>query len=68
MDKKCTGECIRCSFQQQVYCSAQYGRAIMTYMPAIIERLDKIVGQEIFNPLEEAQKGSGAENRESKNT
>ena len=69
MDKKCTGECIKCSFQQQTYCAAQHGHAIMTYMPAIIERLDRLeskFGQaEIFNPLkEEAQKTSGAENRE----
>lgn len=67
-DKKCTGECIRCTFQQQVYCAAQHGHAIMAVMPAIIERLDRLdakFGQaEIFNPLkEEAQKTAGADNR-----
>ena len=68
-EKKCTGECIKCSFQQQTYCAAQYGHAIMQFMPAIIERLDRLeskFGQaDIFNPLKEdvAQKGPGAENR-----
>ena len=68
-DKKCTGECIKCNFQQQVYCAAQHGHAIMAFMPAIIERLDMLnsrFGQaDIFNPLvkEEAQKGSGADNK-----
>ncbi len=67
---KCTGDCIKCSFQQQTYCAAQRGYAIMTYMPAIIERLDKIEADlprfapdGVFNPME-AQKTSGAENRE----
>ncbi len=69
-DFKCTGECIKCSFQQQTYCAAQRGYAMMTYLPAIVERLDRIervFGGSVFNPLEEpkAQKGSGAENRES---
>ena len=69
-DKKCTGECIKCNFQQQVYCAAQHGHAIMAVMPAIIERLDRLESKfgraDIFNPLakEEAQNGFGAENRE----
>ena len=44
----------------------------MSYMPAIIERLDKIeaempkfISDGVFNPMEDkAQKPSGAENRE----
>ena len=71
-EKKCTGECIKCSFQQQIYCAAQHGHAIMAFMPAIIERLDRLDSKfgpaEVFNPLkEEAQKGPGAENKEPKN-
>lgn len=76
MDKKCTGDCLKCSFQQQVYCAAQHGHAIMALMPGIIERLERIEHTfpsmgEVFNPLsveekkEEAQNDSGAENRES---
>lgn len=72
-EKKCTGDCLACSFQQQVYCAAQHGHAIMAFMPAIIERLDRLDSalsgfshQEIINPLKDnAQKDSGAENRES---
>ena len=68
-EKKCTGECIKCSFQQQTYCAAQHCHAIMTFMPAIIERLERLESKfgtsEVFNPLkDEAQKTSGAENRE----
>ena len=65
----CTGDCLKCSFQQQTYCAAQYGHAIMAVMPAIIERLDMLNARfgraDIFNPLvkEEAQKGSGADNK-----
>ena len=70
-EKKCTGNCIACSFQQQTYCAAQHGHAIMTYMPAIIERLErlesKFVPADIINPLKEdkAQSEAGAENRAS---
>ena len=67
-ENKCTGECIKCSFQQQTYCAAQKSYAIMTYMPAIIERLDDLernFGGAVFNPMDtDAQKPSGAENRE----
>ena len=72
-EKKCTGECIKCTFQQQVYCAAQHGHAIMAFMPAIIERLDRLESRfgraDIFNPLEkeEAQNVPGAENRADKN-
>lgn len=64
-ENKCTGECIKCSFQQQTYCAAQRGYAIMSYMPAIIERLDAIENSMLkggeVNPL--AQESVGAENR-----
>lgn len=69
MAQTCTGDCLKCSFQQQTYCAAQHGHAIMTYMPAIIERLDRLEAKfgptDIINPLKEdkAQKGPGAENR-----
>jgi hypothetical protein len=71
-DKQCTGDCLKCSFQQQVYCAAQHGHAIMTFIPGIIERLDRIENifpamGEVFNPLikEEAQEDAGAENKAS---
>ena len=70
MAQSCTGDCLKCSFQQQTYCAAQHGHAIMTYMPAIIEKLDAVLSRfgqaDIINPLKEdkAQKSSGAESRE----
>ena len=72
-NNKCTGDCLKCSFQQQTYCAAQRGYAIMSYMPAIVERLDKIEsalagfssGPVISLSGDAAQKDSGAENRES---
>ena len=69
MAHTCTDDCLKCSFQQQIYCAAQHGHVLMSFMPAIIERLDRLeskFGQtDIINPLKEdkAQKGPGAENR-----
>ncbi len=75
-ENKCTGECLKCSFQQQVYCSAQRTYAIMLNQGAIVSRLDRLEQMlsgfdpaDIINPLEDnAQNGSGAENREPKNS
>jgi len=70
-ENKCTGECLKCSFQQQVYCSAQRTYAIMNNQEAIVNRLDIIEDmlsgfeRKDIIPLEDsAQNGSGAENRE----
>ena len=73
-ENKCTGDCLKCSFQQQVYCAAQRTYAIMNNQEAIVNRLDiledmlsRFDTKEII-PLEDsAQKGSGAENREPDN-
>ena len=73
-ENKCTGECLKCSFQQQVYCSAQRTYAIMLNQEAIVARLDRLDAMlSLFDskdliPLSEdnAQDGSGAENREPK--
>ena len=74
-ERKCTGNCISCSFQQQVYCAAQHGHAVMNLFPPLFERLDRLEAElakfsresEIINPLkDDAQKESGAENRDSK--
>ena len=72
-ENKCTGECLKCSFQQQVYCSAQRTYAMMLNQEAIVKRLDALLARfepnEIINPLEDnAQKGSGADNREPDNS
>ena len=71
-NNSCRGECIKCSFQQQVYCAAQHGHAIMNNQRAIVERLDQIekaiaslaAPQPLINPMEDnAQEDPGAENR-----
>ncbi len=68
----CNGECIKCSFQQQIYCAAQHGHAIMNNQRAIVERLDRIEQglasiaspAQLINPMEDnAQDRPGAENR-----
>lgn len=72
-ENKCTGECLRCGFQQQVYCAAQRTYAMMNNQEAIVARLDRLDAllarfdtKDIIPLLEDdAQDGSGAENRES---
>ena len=69
----CTGDCLKCSFQQQVYCSAQRSHAMMENQRAIVERLDRMESailslttkNDIINPLEDnkAHNPAGAENR-----
>ena len=69
----CNGECIKCSFQQQIYCAAQHGHAVMNNQRTIIARLEHIESAlaglsgagALINPLEErkAQEGAGAETR-----
>lgn len=70
-ENKCTGDCIKCSLQQQVYCAAQRTFGIMKNQEAIVSRLDIIETalaafgtQPIISLNEvEAQKSPGAENR-----
>ena len=70
-ENKCTGDCIKCSLQQQVYCAAQRTFGIMKNQEAIVSRLDIIeaalsaFGSQPIISLnqEEAQKDPGAENR-----
>ena len=72
MENKCTGDCLKCSFQQQVYCSSQRTYGILKNQEAIVARLDRLEGmlgafaqQPLISLSEEkAQKPSGAENRE----
>lgn len=76
MANNCTGDCLKCSFQQQVYCSAQRTYAMMENQKAIVERLDNLEASmslltaknDIINPLEDykAQNPGGAENRPEK--
>lgn len=65
-DNKCTGDCLKCSFQQQIYCAAQRTYAMMENQRAIVERLDRLEARLSETPaplISIAQKGDGAENR-----
>lgn len=71
MANTCSGDCLKCSFQQQTYCSAQRSYALLENQRAIVERLDRIekamgalTAHDII-PLEDnkAQNPGGAENR-----
>ena len=68
-EKRCTGDCLKCTLQQQVYCAAQHGHVVFANLGRIIERLDRIEAalapaDGIINPMKgTAQGGAGAENR-----
>ena len=70
-ENRCTGDCLKCSFQQQMYCSAQRSYGMMKNQEAIVARLDRIESVlERFAPTslinlneEKAQESPGAENR-----
>ena len=69
MSKQCTGDCLKCSFQQQTYCSAQRSYAILKNQEAIyarLETIEKALEGESLIPLE-AQEGRGAENSSPEN-
>ena len=70
----CSGDCLKCTFQQQVYCAAQRTYAMMENQRVIVERLDRLeaalgsfTARDII-PIEEskAQNPAGAENRAEK--
>ena len=68
----CSGDCLKCSFQQQTYCSAQRTYAMMLNQEAIVARLDRLEAalsrfdtQDIIPLEDKAQMDDGAENRPS---
>ena len=69
--KQCTGDCLKCSFQQQVYCSSQRTFQMMKNQEAIYNKmldLEKLLSKEtLINPFKEAQEGRGAENSSPEN-
>ena len=69
-ENKCTGDCLKCSFQQQVYCAAQRTYGIMENQRNIVERLERIdaaiqslTGNDIVPLKDTAQIPGGADNR-----
>lgn len=71
-ENTCTGDCLKCNTQQQIYCASQRSYAILRNQEAIVARLDRLdqaLGRlsgpvESIIKTEEAQGRSGAENRE----
>ena len=69
----CTGECLKCSAPQQIYCASRISYATMKNQEAIVARLDRLdralallspPAEGMINPLNDgAQMGAGAENR-----
>lgn len=67
--KQCSGDCLKCTMQQQVYCAAQHGHVIYDVLGKLSERLSQLEAslarlassEGIINPI--AQGGAGAENR-----
>ena len=74
--KQCTGDCTKCNFQQQTYCSAQRSYAILKNQETIIknqeaifsrvEALEKALAPDAIIPFD-AQEGRGAENSSPEN-
>lgn len=67
-EKKCTGDCLGCPMQQQIYCSSQRTHAILENQRSFearlerIERsLDRLASTESLIPLDNAQSAGGAE-------
>ena len=61
--KRCSGDCMQCSFQQRVYCAAQIARnnvdeiaEIKGMLSAMAERVDRLgnASTEVFNPMGES--------------
>ena len=62
-EKQCTGDCLKCPLQQQIYCTSQRSFQMMRNQEAIynkLESLEKALSGELI-PLD-AQEGRGAEN------
>ena len=71
-ENKCTGDCTKCPFPQQVYCSAQRTYALLNNQESIVtmlslmdKKLSKFDSIDNITPIEKetAQNGAGAENR-----
>ena len=41
-ENKCTGDCLKCTLQQQIYCAAQRTYGLMKNQEVFVERLERI--------------------------
>ena len=73
MAKECTGDCLKCSFQQQVYCTSHFTYEMWRKQGNLEEAITRLEASisvltdknNIINQLEDnkAQNPGGAENR-----
>ena len=63
-EKICNGDCLKCSLQQQIYCSAQFAyenmrerKALTDRLTAIEESVKSFTQEPVINPLS----GAGVE-------
>ena len=60
----CSGDCLKCNFQQRVYCSAQMSRNMLDTLTTVLKNQEDIVSRlerieksgveqsKVFNPME----------------
>lgn len=65
--KQCGGDCLKCSLQQQIYCTSQRCFVLAQNQETIIALLNEIrqslTGEALINPFQEnTQEGRGGEN------
>ena len=62
--KKCSSDCMQCSFQQRVYCAAQIARnnvneiaEIKDLLSIMTEKIDRLgnASAEVFNPMSKTE-------------
>jgi hypothetical protein len=55
MEKKCNGDCLKCSMAQQIYCAAQTSNIAMRLVEKLSEEVkslrESITSKAVFNPL-----------------
>ena len=64
----CTGDCLKCTFQQQTYCAAQRSYGIMENQKAIVAILERLEARLVgfttpAESIEEAPITPGADNK-----
>ena len=57
MEKKCTGDCLKCSMGQQIYCAAQTSNIAMKLVERLSEEIkslrEALTSKAVFKPLED---------------
>ena len=70
-ENKCSGDCLKCTMQQQIYCAAQRTYGMMKNQEFFVERIERIEAslaafdnKPLISLIEnEAQESPGADNK-----